>query len=209
MISSNRRTYISLPKERKKSIARSIVKTVRRQKPPGRFLQQDKDTKLWFDIGDEKAIFKTGQGLREGATHVRKQMQEENRAKKNSIDMKLTSTGNSVVTPSLIPAEIQNKYAGSDYQEPSTSSSASMCYEDDIFKKYNDSTITHKFPMQQKMHEELVNTNLYLISKLVNDSHRANALRRYKMLSLKMIRQQYMNTKITGSTETISAPTRN
>ena len=49
-------------------IVTGIVNTIRAQNPAaGRFLQLDKNTGLWFEIGDAQAYTKTGQGLREGA----------------------------------------------------------------------------------------------------------------------------------------------
>ena len=51
----------------KASIVAGILNTIRVQYPSGRFLQQDKNKGLWFEIGDAKAYTKTGQGLREGA----------------------------------------------------------------------------------------------------------------------------------------------
>ena len=47
------------------------MNTIRAQNPTGRFLQLDKNTGLWFEIGDAQAYTKTRQGLRE--TRVMKQ----------------------------------------------------------------------------------------------------------------------------------------
>ncbi|KAL7484469.1 hypothetical protein ACHAW6_010109 [Cyclotella cf. meneghiniana] len=49
----------------KPMIAMRIVREWREQDPPGRFLKQDEDTKLWYEVGDEKARGKTSQSLRE------------------------------------------------------------------------------------------------------------------------------------------------
>jgi hypothetical protein len=48
-------------------IASRIINCVRSMDPPGRFLKEDADTGLWYDIGDAKAIKKAGQALREDA----------------------------------------------------------------------------------------------------------------------------------------------
>ena len=45
--------------------------------PPGRFLKEDRGTGLWFDIGDAKAIKKTGQALREDAPDIRPNIEGE------------------------------------------------------------------------------------------------------------------------------------
>ena len=42
--------------------------------PPGRFLKQDPETKLWSDIGKKKALDKTRQALREGAPDMLKEL---------------------------------------------------------------------------------------------------------------------------------------
>ena len=55
-------------------ISRSIVETVRRLDPPGRFLEKDQVTAKWHDIGDKKAVEKTSQALRTGAAPLRKQL---------------------------------------------------------------------------------------------------------------------------------------
>ena len=44
----------------------------RAQDPPGRFLKQDEATKLWYEVGDEKAKQKTSQSLREKEGKSRK-----------------------------------------------------------------------------------------------------------------------------------------
>jgi hypothetical protein len=46
-------------------IAMRIVREWREQDPPGRFVKQDEVTKLWHEVGDEKARGKTSQSLRE------------------------------------------------------------------------------------------------------------------------------------------------
>mmetsp|Transcript_11247 Transcript_11247/g.16289 ORF Transcript_11247/g.16289 Transcript_11247/m.16289 type:complete len:658 (-) Transcript_11247:290-2263(-) len=56
------------------TISRSIVETVRTLDPPGRFLEKDPSTGLWYDIGDKKAVEKTSQALRDGAACLRKQL---------------------------------------------------------------------------------------------------------------------------------------
>lgn len=62
--------YIAAPKPKKPQYARMVVDAIRNLNPPGRFLKQDSETKLWFDIGDKKAIDKARQALREGAPDI-------------------------------------------------------------------------------------------------------------------------------------------
>ena len=66
LVAANKQLYITLPKRQKMLLSRSIVNAVRSQNPPGRFLQKDGKTKLWFDVGDQRAQEKTSQALREG-----------------------------------------------------------------------------------------------------------------------------------------------
>lgn len=56
------------------SISRSVVDAVRSMDPPGRFLEKSLTTGLWNDIGNRKAIEKTSQALRDGASMLRKQL---------------------------------------------------------------------------------------------------------------------------------------
>ena len=50
------------------------MRAVRVQNPPGRFLQKDEKSGLWYDIGDQKAREKTSQALREGAPEIRREI---------------------------------------------------------------------------------------------------------------------------------------
>uniref|UniRef100_A0A7R9ZM61 DUF6824 domain-containing protein n=1 Tax=Craspedostauros australis TaxID=1486917 RepID=A0A7R9ZM61_9STRA len=73
MVSSRKKVYLakSTKKLEKAHIAAKIVREIRAKDPPGRFLKEDRDTALWFDIGDQKAIKKAGQALREAAPEFR------------------------------------------------------------------------------------------------------------------------------------------
>ena len=62
---AQRNLYAATPRNRKPAFAKLIVNTIRNLDPPGRFLMQDKETKLWYDIGDKMAWKKTRQALRE------------------------------------------------------------------------------------------------------------------------------------------------
>jgi len=58
--------YISTPKPDKPRIALNIHRAVRMRDPPGHFLKQDRESKIWEEIDDQKAMNKTRQALREG-----------------------------------------------------------------------------------------------------------------------------------------------
>jgi hypothetical protein len=54
-------------------ICAQIVRLVRAQHPPGRFLKHGDNHEYWFEIGDVKAREKAGQALREDAPRIRQQ----------------------------------------------------------------------------------------------------------------------------------------
>merc|ERR1712157_424529 len=73
IIHSKKKEYLapSTKKLEKAHIAAGIVNDIRTMNPSGRFLKEDRGTGVWFDIGDAKAIKKTGQALREDAPDIR------------------------------------------------------------------------------------------------------------------------------------------
>jgi len=73
IINSKKTLYLapSTKKLEKAHIAAAIVNDIRSMNPPGRFLKEEKGTGMWYDIGDAKAIKKTGQALREDAPEIR------------------------------------------------------------------------------------------------------------------------------------------
>lgn len=77
IINSKKKDYLAptTKKLEKAHIAAAIVNDIRSMEPPGRFLKEDRDTGLWFDIGDAKAIKKTGQALREDAPDIRHEIE--------------------------------------------------------------------------------------------------------------------------------------
>jgi len=82
-VERRKRIYLTARfKREKRLIAETIVKEIRNQNPPGRFLLRDGKDGPWLDIGDIKARDKTSQALRENAPKVRKQMEAENAARK-------------------------------------------------------------------------------------------------------------------------------
>ena len=63
IVSSRRREYTSVKKFQKIRISKEIVATIR--DGGGRFLELDKCTQLYYDIGDVHAVAKTSQALRD------------------------------------------------------------------------------------------------------------------------------------------------
>jgi hypothetical protein len=71
LVQTQKVKYITSSKEEKYQLSADIVRAVRAQNPPGRFLQKEIFSENWYDIGDEKAREKTAQALREGAKELR------------------------------------------------------------------------------------------------------------------------------------------
>ena len=74
----------STKKLEKAHIAAGVVQQIRNMEPSGRFLKEDGDSGMWYDIGDAKAIKKVGQALREDAPDIREEDGEEGGDKKGA-----------------------------------------------------------------------------------------------------------------------------
>jgi len=87
MVSDQKKVYLTARfKREKRIIAESIVNGIGKLDPPGRFLSRDQTTGLWHNIGFEKARDKTSQALRENAPTIRKEIEKENKAKREEMD---------------------------------------------------------------------------------------------------------------------------
>mmetsp|Transcript_24409 Transcript_24409/g.37058 ORF Transcript_24409/g.37058 Transcript_24409/m.37058 type:complete len:491 (-) Transcript_24409:120-1592(-) len=71
LVQKYRSAYCTVPKGDKGALARFLCNYVRAKK--GRFLRQESSDKKWYEVGDEKAICKCGQALREGSAEYLKQ----------------------------------------------------------------------------------------------------------------------------------------
>lgn len=74
LVRKHKVAYVACPKPQKGKFSRLIYDEIRALNPPGRFLKQDAATKLWYDIGEKKALDKTRQALREGAPEIMKEL---------------------------------------------------------------------------------------------------------------------------------------
>merc|ERR1712003_170715 len=83
IIHSKKKEYLAptTKKLEKAHIAAGIVNDIRTMNPPGRFLKEEKSDGMWYDIGDAKAIKKTGQALREDAPDIRTDIDDKKDAK--------------------------------------------------------------------------------------------------------------------------------
>lgn len=68
LVSKYRMHYCTAPKGDKGALARYLCNYVRANK--GQFLQKDPVTQRWFEVGDDKAVMKCGQALREGTAEL-------------------------------------------------------------------------------------------------------------------------------------------
>lgn len=97
LVRKHKMAYVACPKPQKGKFSRVIVDEIRARNPPGRFLKQDNETKLWYDIGDKKALDKTRQALREGAPELLKDLEpedEENEGERNPTQHSLQQVRN-------------------------------------------------------------------------------------------------------------------
>jgi len=78
LVSNYKHSYLdkNTKKLDKVKIADHIVVTIRNNMPSGRFLKEDSESKLWKEIGDEKARKKAGQAMREKANETRQELEE-------------------------------------------------------------------------------------------------------------------------------------
>lgn len=74
LVRKHKVAYVACPKPQKGKFSKMIYDEIRARDPPGRFLKQDAKTKVWYDIGEKKALDKTRQALREGAPEIQKEL---------------------------------------------------------------------------------------------------------------------------------------
>jgi len=73
MVNEKKKRYnLSSKRSAKRSICCEVVLAIYDMDPPGRFLEKNEDTNLYDDIGEERALLKVQQSLREGAPQIRK-----------------------------------------------------------------------------------------------------------------------------------------
>mmetsp|Transcript_25090 Transcript_25090/g.36860 ORF Transcript_25090/g.36860 Transcript_25090/m.36860 type:complete len:292 (-) Transcript_25090:476-1351(-) len=72
LVKETKKNYLTSTKSGKSLIAKSILDAIRKQTPPGRFLEKNSKTGAWIEITPRQALRKTSQALREKAPEVRK-----------------------------------------------------------------------------------------------------------------------------------------
>mmetsp|Transcript_26438 Transcript_26438/g.39094 ORF Transcript_26438/g.39094 Transcript_26438/m.39094 type:complete len:315 (+) Transcript_26438:149-1093(+) len=106
LVREHKVAYVACPKPQKGKYSQLIVDKISALDPPGRFLKQDNNTKLWYDIGEKKALDKTRQALREGAPDLLKEIC-------NPEDEVATQRD---VKPNFLENGVQNQHLAMDQQ---------------------------------------------------------------------------------------------
>jgi hypothetical protein len=86
LVQQAKRNYVMSPKKSKGVFALNIMKKIKQLNPPGRFLKQDPESMLWYEISHMSALHRTRQSLRDGAPKLKKQIEkiEEEEKERNS-----------------------------------------------------------------------------------------------------------------------------
>ena len=95
------------PKPQKGKFSQLIVDEIKNRSPPGRFLKQDPDTKLWYDIGEKKALDKTRQALREGAPDIQKELKGEGEPANSPTKQTRNAEGLSETSPVIYQQNVR------------------------------------------------------------------------------------------------------
>mmetsp|Transcript_20207 Transcript_20207/g.40255 ORF Transcript_20207/g.40255 Transcript_20207/m.40255 type:complete len:537 (+) Transcript_20207:157-1767(+) len=74
LVNKNKYRYLSSNKRGKRKIALELVSMIYALDPPGRFLEKHDWKPTYDDIGEERAVVKVSQALREGAPEIRKKI---------------------------------------------------------------------------------------------------------------------------------------
>jgi len=137
LVKKHKKDYVASPKAQKPIFSSLIYDEIRAMNPPGRFLKQDPQTKLWSDIGKKKALDKTRQALREGAPDLIKgdgdeesNEEKQPKAKKSRTNRKgndsLSSSLASIGSVSVDGANFQKSRTNRKGNDPLSSSFASI-----------------------------------------------------------------------------------
>jgi len=86
LIDNYREEYFSARKQRKTQISRCIVHAIRTRIPSGRFLKRSSHGDMWYEIGEQKAMEKASQALREGSAQQMRDIRVAMACNKNEHD---------------------------------------------------------------------------------------------------------------------------
>jgi hypothetical protein len=108
IIQQNKKEYLDprTKKLEKAHIAKRIVDEIRTKNPPGRFLKEDSSDGYFWDIGDQKAIKKVGQCLREDAPGIRNEIEHPHSSEEEEGDATPKRTGKVAAAPAPSQAPV-------------------------------------------------------------------------------------------------------
>mmetsp|Transcript_26856 Transcript_26856/g.30691 ORF Transcript_26856/g.30691 Transcript_26856/m.30691 type:complete len:529 (-) Transcript_26856:48-1634(-) len=124
LVAANKEMYVTLTKKQKMMVARKIVETIHMQDPPGRFLQKDSHTGLWFDIGIPRSLEKTSQALREKNTGFSSISSQSSKSPNHAITP-VSPGGSSVTAITALTEETYSTFGIADSPISTKSSSVS------------------------------------------------------------------------------------
>ena len=93
LVSKNKRVYAKCHLHDKQKVSKGIVAAIR--EVGGGFLQYDKQSQTYHDIGDKKALIKTSQALREGLKNIRLQIYSDLAAGRPQTELEAELLGSS------------------------------------------------------------------------------------------------------------------
>ena len=74
IVEEGKARYLAASSAERGALARDVVRRLKELDPPGRFLELDAATKLWFDVGDEKAEAKVCRALSRKTADMKKKL---------------------------------------------------------------------------------------------------------------------------------------
>jgi hypothetical protein len=113
LVRKHKVAYVACPKPQKGKFSQLIVDEIKCRDPPGRFLKQDPKTKMWYDIGEKKALDKTRQALREGAPDIQKELTGDLAEDCSSESMQGSSSSGVLYSQTQVCIDETTKEAGS------------------------------------------------------------------------------------------------
>jgi hypothetical protein len=125
LVSKYKKFYICAQKFEKRQLVGRVVNFVRRGRHGGRFLQQDKDDGMWYEIGDDRTFAKIAQLLREGASAASLYRELVTGSHGNQVEQLMKRTNNSMCTAVASSDTATNVTASSALSRASSNSSPS------------------------------------------------------------------------------------
>jgi len=134
LVSQYQQEYFELRRSDKPTMAKRVSALIRQQEPAGRFLRLDNSTGTWVEVGEQDAIKKTAQLLREGIL----QRQKKRRVASVVVDQK----DEQISLPSLGPLK---KRRFVEVSPPAATSHVQHLPEDDVMVASRFQQVVHNY----------------------------------------------------------------